>query len=70
MLETIELEIGRFERLAFDDAEIRSLTRGDHHAIIDAFASGKARAAADAVRQNWLNAWKRLETRLRLTQQA
>lgn len=70
MLETIELEIGRFERLAFDDAEIRSLTRGDHHAIIDAFASGKATAAADAVRQNWLNAWKRLETRLRLTQQA
>jgi DNA-binding GntR family transcriptional regulator len=70
MLETIELEIGRFERLAFDDAEIRSLTRGDHHAIIDAFASGKARAAADAVRQNWLNAWKRLETRLRLTQRA
>jgi DNA-binding GntR family transcriptional regulator len=67
MLETIELEIGRLERLAFDNAEIRSLTRGDHRAIIDAFASGKSRAAADAVRENWLNAWKRLETRLRLT---
>lgn len=67
MLETVELEIGRFERLAFDDAEIRTLTRGDHRAIIDAFASGKAKAAADAVRQNWFNAWKRLEIRLRLT---
>lgn len=65
MLEGIEMEIGRFERLAFDDAEIRTLTRGDHRAIIDAFASGKPKAAAEAVRQNWLNAWTRLESRLR-----
>lgn len=65
MLDGIEAEIGRFERMAFDDAEIRTLTRGDHQAIIAAFASGDARAASEAVRQNWLNAWARLESRLR-----
>lgn len=65
MLEGIEMEIGRFERLAFDDAEIRSLTWGDHSLIIDAFASGDPQAAALAVKQNWLNAWNRLEQRLR-----
>lgn len=64
MLEGIELEIGRFERLAFDDAEIRTLTRGDHRQIIAAFESKDPKAAAQAVRQNWLNAWTRLETRL------
>lgn len=65
MLEGVEMEIGRFERLAFDDAEIRSLTWGDHSLIIEAFASGNPQAAARAVRENWLNAWNRLEQRLR-----
>lgn len=68
LLDSIEAEIARLERLAFDDAEIRMLTRSDHHAIVDAFATGDPLAAATAVKQNWLNAWRRLE--LRLTQRA
>ena len=56
LLDGIELEIGRLERLAFDPTpRFRSLTRSDHHRIVDAFASGNAEAAAHEVRENWLS---------------
>jgi len=64
LLNGIETEIARLERLAFDDAEIRALTRRDHHAIADAVAAGNAAAAAEEVRRNWVSAWERLEARL------
>ena len=60
LLDGIELEIGRLERLAFTDAKFRSLMRSDHHRIVDAFASGNAGAAAHEVRENGWTPWTRL----------
>lgn len=63
-LNLIEAELSRLERFAFGDAQIRSLTRSDHLAIIEAFKSGKPDTAGKAVMENWLNAWSRLSERL------
>lgn len=60
VLDSILFEIRRLERVNFRDPGTRQVAYREHTTILEAFRHRDARAAAEAARANWMNAWPRV----------
>jgi DNA-binding GntR family transcriptional regulator len=67
VLDNTLFEVRRLERVNFKDPSTPEVAYREHTAILDAFRKRDPRAAADAARFNWLNAWPRVESMLAAT---
>ncbi len=66
----INLELRRFERVNFRDPMTPDVAYREHRGILDAMRARDAKAAAEAARFNWMNAWPRVKEMLAEAQAA
>jgi DNA-binding GntR family transcriptional regulator len=64
VLEQINQELRRFERVAFRFPEIRAEAYDEHIAILQALAQRDGERASSAAVANWANSWARIHHRL------
>lgn len=60
VLDSVLFEIRRLERVNFRDPGTPEVAYREHSAILHAFRQRDPRAAAEAARFNWMNAWPRV----------
>jgi DNA-binding GntR family transcriptional regulator len=61
MLEGIAVELRRFDRVGFRNADVLRAAYQEHAAILEAFRHSDAHQAAAAARRNWTESWARIE---------